>query len=84
MSFLKKWVDKHSNKSETEKRGIALLYSSVITIFIFVIWVITMMGTNLNSEEAIVKPKTQVASPSESLISQVKDLFSGTRTYTID
>jgi len=85
MKFFKKWLEKNRNKSEMEQKSIAFFYASIITVIIFTLWIITLTNTDFNSQlKQINDSKNQVASPIESMVSGIKTIFSGKKTYIID
>ncbi len=76
MRPLKNWIEKNSQKTEIQKKGIALLLSFLITSFIFVIWIVTIINTSGGFMPA--RSQTmhkEVASPISSLMSNIRSVF---------
>jgi len=95
MIFSKKWLKDVHQRSEEEKKFLALMISLSITIFIIIIWVMTLMGTirvpEIDFSKITVESTENQSSIIESLNTKtssisktITNFFKGEETYVID
>jgi hypothetical protein len=87
MIFTKKWLEKNRQKSEEEKKVVALATSLGITAFIVLIWVLTLVGTIQAPEismPSIDIDSNDISENTANVVESVSDFFKGEETYIID
>ena len=78
MNFFKKWLGKQRKKSEIEAKGIAFIFSFLITAVISLVWIFTIINTSFNNDnsgEQNMNSNYETAKPLDTLISNVKSVF---------
>jgi hypothetical protein len=88
MIFSKKWLNKVRQKSEDEQRAVAFSISLCLTLFIFVVWILTIFGTIQTpafSAPNVTLPNLEFDTQNQAgIIESISNFFQGEETYVID